>query len=397
MLRCSHFFNVDCIDPWLLNKANCPLCKDEVLKGIEWLNDDAEFDNESMSARSVAQVHSAHRHPLDLTFDVVVAGAPTHPPPLPPPPQLPAAMQPRVGGGYSPRLPRAGEGSLRRRATTDEGREMEMVAMSAPALAKARIISTEVVAAVQHHAVPSRGVLAERRGMYLPRGVAPPVVSTSSLGSPTTAPALSEQSSASSIAQRNITAREPPSSDEDSDQRRRLLSEQDGGRRASKLYDDKGVTLTRRSTGGNVAFPLSNNVYERPVRHNPLYRPTNEGEGSVVSYAEPSVHYDEPSARTAGQDDVRHRARLQRLSDGVGVGSTSEAAGWKVSNGAPLSPPPMPSSRLREQQQFVDAGQTHNGQEDEWVVQQGARTPRTLVAASSVSTIKSIHSMTSIV
>jgi hypothetical protein len=36
VLRCNHFFHVDCIDPWLLNKANCPLCKDEVLDGVDF-------------------------------------------------------------------------------------------------------------------------------------------------------------------------------------------------------------------------------------------------------------------------------------------------------------------------------------------------------------------------
>jgi len=34
-LWCNHFFHVDCIDPWLLNKQSCPLCKDEVLARAE--------------------------------------------------------------------------------------------------------------------------------------------------------------------------------------------------------------------------------------------------------------------------------------------------------------------------------------------------------------------------
>ena len=34
-LWCNHFFHVDCIDPWLLNKQSCPLCKDDVLARAE--------------------------------------------------------------------------------------------------------------------------------------------------------------------------------------------------------------------------------------------------------------------------------------------------------------------------------------------------------------------------
>lgn len=34
-LQCKHCFHVDCIDPWLLNKQTCPLCKDDVLARIE--------------------------------------------------------------------------------------------------------------------------------------------------------------------------------------------------------------------------------------------------------------------------------------------------------------------------------------------------------------------------
>jgi hypothetical protein len=34
-LWCNHYFHVDCIDPWLLNKQSCPLCKDDVLARAE--------------------------------------------------------------------------------------------------------------------------------------------------------------------------------------------------------------------------------------------------------------------------------------------------------------------------------------------------------------------------
>lgn len=34
-LGCGHFFHVDCVDPWLLNKQTCPLCKEDVLARAE--------------------------------------------------------------------------------------------------------------------------------------------------------------------------------------------------------------------------------------------------------------------------------------------------------------------------------------------------------------------------
>lgn len=304
-----------------------------------------------------------------------------------------------------------------------------MVAMTtAPqstTIVMSRILPADIVAAAQHSAVPTRGLLADRRGMYLPRGVAPPVVSTSSLGSPTTKPALSEHSSGSSL-QRHITAQCPPphhrirpvlsaagssgsslghrhvtaqnpsdSMNEDAGGKQfkqrgivREMSESElqgllpvsakgddeadagAARPASKMYDMKGVTLTRRSTGGQldsrVTPVTSDNVYERPVYRNPLYKATDEG--SAVSYA--AVQYDD------GQGGGRS-ALQTRLADGIG--------GGKV-NSAPLARPPMPSSRLREQRSSISARRAHQHDERDCK-------PRAMATSSSSSTIKSMHSI----
>lgn len=37
MLRCKHYFHVNCIDPWLLNeKAVCPVCRQGIYDVEEW-------------------------------------------------------------------------------------------------------------------------------------------------------------------------------------------------------------------------------------------------------------------------------------------------------------------------------------------------------------------------
>eukprot|EP00040_Diaphanoeca_grandis_P032391 m.196146 g.196146 ORF g.196146 m.196146 type:complete len:510 (+) comp32608_c0_seq1:485-2014(+) len=39
VLWCKHLFHVECIDPWLLNRQTCPLCKDNVLQRAEDMAD----------------------------------------------------------------------------------------------------------------------------------------------------------------------------------------------------------------------------------------------------------------------------------------------------------------------------------------------------------------------
>eukprot|EP00038_Savillea_parva_P008872 m.179727 g.179727 ORF g.179727 m.179727 type:complete len:563 (+) comp14841_c0_seq1:250-1938(+) len=60
ILRCDHYFHVDCIDPWLLSRANCPLCKDDVLSGVV-LNDVPVADTHAGPTEPTAQTanHSA--------------------------------------------------------------------------------------------------------------------------------------------------------------------------------------------------------------------------------------------------------------------------------------------------------------------------------------------------
>jgi len=45
VLWCKHLFHVDCIDPWLLNRQTCPLCKDNVLQRAEEMLDMNEDDS----------------------------------------------------------------------------------------------------------------------------------------------------------------------------------------------------------------------------------------------------------------------------------------------------------------------------------------------------------------
>ena len=139
-------------------------------------------------------------------------------------------------------------------------------------------------------------------------------------------------------------------------------------RATSKMYDMKGVTLTRRSTGGQMdSRGTPDNVYERPVYRNPLYKATDEG-SAAVSYA--AVQYDD------GQDGGQS-ALQTRLADGI--------SGGRV-NSTPLPPPPMPSSRLREERSSISARRAHQHDERDGK-------PRAMATSSSSSTIKSMHSI----
>ena len=74
VLTCGHIFHKACIEPWLLEKRTCPMCKCDILKA---LGVEAEEEKEEVNSSS---------SPPDVTVVTVSGGEPLYEVPLGDPP-----------------------------------------------------------------------------------------------------------------------------------------------------------------------------------------------------------------------------------------------------------------------------------------------------------------------